>query len=107
MEEPQTRRDDPNEVVVAPTTILIRVVLPIASVMLAYWVFHVSLPALLFISFVILLAGTFACLPIAWRQGSSQEAGVIILVVAQGIAVAVLILFFIRLYNEGMLFRWM
>ncbi len=76
-------------------------VLPITTVMVAYWLFHVDLFLLLSISFVLLLLGSIACWPETLRHASNNKKALTILITGQSAAVAIVILFLIQVLTNG------
>ena len=83
----------------------IAVVLPIAMVMLGSWIFGVSLPTLMFCSFLLLFFGGAICFPFSDKQTTHSE-GLIVLIVGLTSAIGVLILVFVRLASQGWQFSW-
>jgi hypothetical protein len=78
-------------------------VFPIGAVLLGYWVFEVSLPTLMFISFVLLFIGAFKSYPV--RRGDEER--IIILMVGQTSGSAVMLLILVRLLSQRFVFTWM
>jgi hypothetical protein len=78
---------------------------PIVSTFLGYWLFNISLPTLMFISFLLLLFGSMACWPASDRE-SNDSSAIIFLILGQSSGVGILVIFVIRLYSSGLLFTW-
>ena len=89
-------------------------VFPLSAVLVSHWCFHVSLPTLMFISFVLLFLGGFFCYPIRGDEEPDmtspsedvRSSGSILLLIGQASGLGVLILFIVRLLSQGMLFSW-
>lgn len=89
-------------------------VFPMVEVLAAHWFFHVSLPTLTFISFLLLFAGSLFCYPVrSERQPPTTEPShdtrseaAILLIAGHATGLAVLILFFVRLFSQGLHFSW-
>lgn len=92
-------------------------VFPLGAVLAGHWLFGVSLPTLMFISFLLLFVGGingYATVPVegTTRGGPSDDEGQsiasIVLFAGHATGLGVLILYFVRLYSQGVEnFSWM
>jgi hypothetical protein len=85
------------------------IVFPMSAVLIAYWFFHISLPTLMFIAFVLLFLAGFLRFPDGSApdpDGEVRSMSDILLIVGLASGLAVLILFFVRLLSQGGLFTW-
>ena len=81
------------------------ILLPVGSVIIGHFMFGISLPTLMFISFMVLLCGSITCWP--GRDKTISSEGIILLLLGQASAIGVIIVFVIRLLKLGLLFTWM
>jgi hypothetical protein len=81
--------------------------LPMGLVLLGYFVFNITLPTLMFVSFTLLLIAFVVCWLTADPEGVMSSKGLITLFIAQSSAVGVLIVFLVRVLTAGMLFTWL
>jgi hypothetical protein len=113
MNEKEFRR---GEIITWITVIGVGILFPLSAPLLGHWLFHVSLPTLLFISFVLLYVGSFFAYPVVPEEPPSmtepsdntRSIGAILLIAGHASGLGVLILYFIRLYSQGVEhFSWM
>ena len=97
------------------TILCVAILFPIVSVLVGYWCWQVTLPTLTFISFTLLFFGGFFCYPfgavgdraVTAPSNDVRSEGAILLIVGQASGLAVLILFFVRLFSQGIQFSWL
>jgi hypothetical protein len=93
----------------------IGLIFPLGAILAGYWFFNVSLPTLMFISFVLLFLGSFVAYgpppredrPVTVVSEDTNSILTIFVILGEVTAVGVLILFFVRLFSQGLLFTWM
>lgn len=90
------------------------VLFPILAVLLGYWYFDVSLPTLMFISFLLLFLGIIcypfglkADPPIGAPSEDPRSGGSILLMLGMSSGFGVLVVFLVRWWKLGILFTWM
>jgi hypothetical protein len=113
MNEVESRRA---AIIIFATVIGVGFLFPLSAVLVGHWLFHVSLPTLVFISFVLLFVGGFNGYTSPPEEGAttggpngdSHSVGSILLLAGHASGLGVLILYFIRLYSQGVEnFSWM